>query len=74
MGNLVCDDHGMLLDSVADCGKLDAELGMDGAETRPGGETREGAVVPSGVIAPLLESSLPAWRLGHRKTLNNGSA
>ena len=60
MGNLVCDDHGMLLDSVADCWQLDAELGMDGTETRLGGETREGAVVPSGVIASLMESGLPA--------------
>ena len=67
MGNLVCDDYGMLLDSVADCRQLDAELGMDGAETKPVGKTRGGAVVPSEVLSLVMESGLPAWRLGPRE-------
>lgn len=59
MGKLVCNDYGLLLDSIANRRKLFPELGMDGAEARPVAENRGGAVVPPGVVALVMESGLP---------------
>jgi hypothetical protein len=66
MGNLVCNDHGVLLDRIADRRQLDPELEMVEAETRPVAESCGGPVVPWGIVALVMEDGLPTCLLGSR--------